>query len=40
MVISKGDALARMEELQNRIDSLQDEVDEYNALHKVDIELL
>ena len=40
VVISKGDALARMEELQNRIDSLQDEVDEYNALHKVDIELL
>ena len=40
VAIGKSEALAKTEELQNRIDSLQDEVDEYNALHKVDIELL
>lgn len=40
VVVDKTESLAKVEELKNRLDSIQDEVDEYNATHKVEVELL
>lgn len=40
VVVDKTESLAKVEELKNRFDSIQDEVDEYNATHKVEVELL
>jgi len=40
VVVSQVEVLAKVEELKNKLDSLQDEVDEYNATHKIDVELL
>jgi len=40
VVIGQVEVLAKIEELKNKLDALQDEVDEYNATHKVEVELL
>ena len=40
VVLGQVEALAKVEALKNKLDSLQDEIDEYNATHKVDVELL
>lgn len=40
VVVGQAEVLAKVEGLKNRLDSLQDEVDEYNATHKIDVDLL
>jgi len=40
VVIGQAEVLAKIEELKNKLDALQDEVDEYNATHRIDVELL
>lgn len=40
VVVGQVEVLAKVEGLKNRLDALQDEVDEYNATHKIDVDLL
>lgn len=40
VAVSQVDVIAKVKELRKRLDAIQDEVDEYNATHRVDVELI